>query len=85
MDFLLPKYKLVLELKFVRDRQHARKIGDELIIDIEHYRRHPDCDDLWCVIFDTEHLLVNAEGLKNDLEGERTTKDGKVRVRLFVL
>jgi hypothetical protein len=85
MDFLLPKYKLVLELKFVRDRQHARKIGDELIIDIEHYRRHPDCNDLWCVVFDTDHLLVNADGLKNDLEGERVTKDGKVRVRLFIL
>lgn len=84
MDFLLPKYKLVLELKFVRDRQHARKVGDELIIDIEHYRRHPDCDDLWCVIFDTEHLLTNADGLK-DLEGERATKDGKVLVRIFVL
>ena len=85
MDFLLPKYKLVLELKFVRDGQHAKKIGDELIIDIEHYRRHPDCNDLWCVIFDTDHLLVNAEGLKNDLEGERATKDGSVRVRIFVL
>jgi hypothetical protein len=84
MDFLLPKYELVLELKFVRDRQHARKVGDELIIDIEHYRRHPDCDDLWCVIFDTEHLLTNADGLK-DLEGERVTKDGKVRVRIFVV
>jgi len=84
MDFLLPKYRLVLELKFVRDRQHTRKIGDELIIDIEHYRRHPDCDDLWCVIFDTEHLLTNADGLK-DLEGERATQDGKIRVKVFVV
>jgi hypothetical protein len=85
MDFLLPKHKLVLELKFVRDRQHAKKIGDELIIDIEHYRRHQACDQLWCVIFDAEHLLLNAEGLKSDLEGERVTKDGGIRVRLFVL
>lgn len=76
MDFLLPKYRLVLELKFVRDRQHARKIGDELIID--------DCDDLWCVIFDTKHLLTNADGLK-DLEGERVTQDGEIRVKVFVV
>jgi hypothetical protein len=84
MDFLLPKYKLVVELKFVRDRQHAKKIGDELIIDIEHYMRHQDCDELWCVIFDPEHMLTNSEGLK-DLEGERRTPDGRVRARLFVL
>jgi hypothetical protein len=48
MDFLLPAHKLVLELKFVRDANHAAKIGNELIIDIEHYRRHPECDSLWC-------------------------------------
>jgi hypothetical protein len=84
MDFLLPKHKLVLELKFVRDRAHAKKIGDELIIDIEHYRCHQACDQLWCVLFDPEHLLLNAEGLKSDLEGERITKVGSVKVRLFV-
>jgi DpnII restriction endonuclease len=85
MDFLFPKHKAVIELKFVRDRNHAKKIGDELIIDIDHYQCHPDCDYLWCVVFDPDHLLPNAEGLKNDLEGQRETKDGKVRVTVFVL
>jgi len=85
MDFLLPAHKLVLELKFVRDANHATKIGNELIIDIEHYRRHPECDSLWCIVYDTNHLVTNAEGLKKDLEGERKTKDGTVNVRLFVL
>jgi hypothetical protein len=85
MDFLLPKYRLVLELKFVRDRNHAGKIGNELIVDIDHYRRHPDCAELWCVVFDQDHLLRNAEGLKVDLEGPRTTKDGTVNVRVLVL
>lgn len=36
MDFLLPAHRIVIELKFVRDRAHGRKIGDELIVDIEH-------------------------------------------------
>jgi len=85
MDFLLPKQTLVIELKFVRDRNHAKKIGDELIVDIDHYQRHPDCNHLWCVVFDQDHLLPNAEGLKADLEGERSTKDGKVHVRVLVL
>lgn len=85
MDFLLPKHKTVIELKFVRDRGHAKKIGDELIVDIDHYQRHPDCSYLWCIVFDQEHYLTNAEGLRNDLEGQRSTKDGSVCVRLLVL
>jgi hypothetical protein len=85
MDFFLPAHKLVLELKFVRDANHAGKIGNELIIDIEHYRRHSGCDSLWCVVYDPNHLIANADGLKKDLEGERKTKDGTVDVRVFVL
>jgi hypothetical protein len=84
MDVLLPKYKLVIELKFVRDRNHAKKIGDELIIDIDHSQAHPACDELWCVLFDPDHLLTNAEGLKNDLEGLRSTKAGTVKVSLLI-
>ena len=85
MDFLLPEHRLVMELKFVRDRAHASKIGDELTIDIDHYRRHPDCATLWCVVYDPGHMLPNAEGLKRDLDGPRSTKDGTVDVRLLVL
>jgi hypothetical protein len=84
MDFLLPKHKIVIELKFVRDRNHAKKIGDELIVDVDHYQRHPDCEHLWCVVFDQDHLLLNAEGLRSDLEGLRSTKDGKVHVRVLI-
>jgi hypothetical protein len=85
MDFLLPVQRLVIELKFVRDRGHASKIGDELTIDIAHYSKHPDCDRLWCVVYDQDHSLLNAEGLKRDLEGPRTTKDGTVNVQVLVL
>lgn len=85
MDFLLPAHSLVIELKFVRDRTHAKRIGDELIVDIEHYRRHPDCNILWCVIYDPEHLLTNAEGLRADLEGKRTSKDGELITKVLVL
>lgn len=85
MDFLLPAHALVVELKFVRDRAHGRRIGDELIIDIEHYRRHPDCRTLWCVIYDPNNLLQNGEGLKNDLEGNRATPDGEVTTRVLIL
>lgn len=85
MDFLLPAHSLVIEMKFVRDRSHGKKIGDELIIDIEHYRRHPDCKVLWCAIYDPNNFLQNAEGLIRDLEGNRNMPDGEVTTRVFVL
>lgn len=85
MDFLLSAHSLVIETKIVRDRSHAKRIGDELIIDIEHYRKHQDCNTLWCVIYDRDHLITNAGGLKMDLEGPRKSKDGEVFVKVFVL
>lgn len=85
MDFLLPAHSLVIELKFVRDRAHGKRIGDELIVDIEHYRRHPACNSLWCVVYDPESLLTNAEGLRTDLEGIRRTKDGELMVKVLVM
>jgi hypothetical protein len=85
MDFLLPAHCIVIETKIVRDRAHAKRVGDELIVDIEHYRRHPQCSSLWCVVYDPDHLISNAEGLRSDLQGERSTPDGAVSVRVFVL
>lgn len=85
MDFLLPAHKLVIETKIVRDRVHAKRVGDELIVDIEHYRRHPSCQSLWCVIYDPDQLITNADGLKTDLQGPRSSNDGTVHVRVFIL
>jgi len=85
MDFLLPKHKLVIELKFVRSKDHAKKVGDELIIDIAHYQKHSECRNLWCIVYDPNHLVVNPEGLKKDLEGPRSSKEGTVDVKVFLL
>ena len=84
MDFLLPTHKTVIELKFVRDAAHAKRVGDELIVDVDHYRKHPDCNNLWCAIYDPDHLIRNPEGLK-DLEGSRSSKDGTVSVKVLVI
>lgn len=84
IDFVLPKYKLGLELKIIRDVTHAKKVGDELIIDIDHYREHKDCDALWCVVYDPQHHLKNPASL-SDLEGKTTSPKGSIEVRMFVL
>lgn len=85
MDFLLPAHCLVLEVKRVRDRIHSKRIGEELIVDIEHYRKHPKCGRLWCVIYDPLQLIANPAGMIADLEGERIRNDGSVHVRVLIV
>lgn len=85
MDFLLPAHCIVIETKIVRDRAHAKRVGDELIVDIEHYKRHPQCLSLWCVVYDPDHYITNAEGFMKDLQGNRSSPDGTVNVRVFIL
>ncbi len=85
MDFLLPAHRLVIETKRVRDKTHASKVGDELIIDIEHYRKHQNADHLWCVIFDPDLYITNPKGIVSDLEGTRTTPEGNVNVKVIVV
>lgn len=85
MDFLLPDHSVVIETKIIRDRSHARKVGNELIVDIEHYRCHPKCKTLWCVVYDPDHLITNGDGLKSDLDGHRSAKGGEVLVKVFIL
>jgi len=85
MDFLLPEHETVIELKFVRDVGHGKRIGQELLIDIAHYRQHPKCRRLWCAVFDPSHFVVNSDGLVKDLEGEHTQGEHTVNVKLLLL
>lgn len=85
MDFLLPAHNLVIETKRVRDKHHASKVGDELIIDIEHYRKHKNANHLWCVVYDPDLCISNPKGMVSDLEGERKTPEGSVIVRVIIV
>lgn len=67
MDFLLKKEKIVIELKKTRDSLRDREIGDQLIIDVQHYKAHPDCNRLICFIYDPENKIKNPRGLEADL------------------
>lgn len=85
MDFLLPAHRIVIEVKRVRDARHAAVVASELIIDIEHYARHPDCSHLWCVVYDPNLLIANPSGFASDLEGERRVGDASVSVRVVIV
>jgi hypothetical protein len=84
MDFLLPEHNLVIETKIVRSKQHGLKVGDELIIDIDHHKAHPDCSKLWCVIYDPNHFIQNPGGLVSDLSGMSKNNKGEVQTSVFI-
>ncbi|MBO7048115.1 MAG: hypothetical protein J6W62_04320 [Spirochaetia bacterium] len=68
MDFLLKEIQAVIEVKKTRKSMSAKDLGEQLIIDIEKYKTHPDCKQLYCFVYDPEGLLGNPVGIKKDLE-----------------
>lgn len=81
IDFVLKAEKIVIETKMTRKGLDNKKVGEELIVDIDRYRAHPDCGALVALIFDPGRRLQNRRALENDLSG---SKDGLV-VRVFVV
>jgi hypothetical protein len=77
-DFLLAKEKIVVEAKKTRPTLKAKEVGEQLIIDIAKYRKHPDCKTLVCFVYDPAGLVANPRGLESDLS--QATEDFTVRV-----
>lgn len=81
IDFVLPRYKLAVELKHTRKTMTAKDVGDQLIIDITKYKAHQSVRHLVCLVFDPEGHLTNPRGIEADLSSPR---DGlAVTVRIF--
>lgn len=81
MDFLLKPDRIVIETKKTRKGVAAKEIGQQLILDIEHYKKHPDCEHLVCFVYDPDNLIANPRGLESDLARE---EDG-FAVTVFVV
>jgi hypothetical protein len=67
MDFLLKKEKTVIEVKKTRSSLKDKEVGEQLIIDIMHYKTHMDCKKLICFVYDPENKIKNPRGLEGDL------------------
>lgn len=81
IDFLLKQKQIAIETKMTREGLTARKLGDELIVDIAHYQKHPNCKTLYCFVYDPEERLSNPRGLETDL----TRKHEKLDVTVFIV
>lgn len=80
-DFLLPQIDTVVEIKKTRQGLNAKMVGDQLIIDIAKYKRHPHCRRLLCFVYDPEGRIANPIGIENDLNN--CVDDFEVRVSIL--
>lgn len=79
IDFLINDNQTAIEIKYAKDSHKDKQIGDELIIDIAKYSKHPNCKSLYCFVYDPEYCISNPKGLENDLNN-KSTDDFKVKV-----
>ncbi|MBB3014029.1 hypothetical protein [Cupriavidus alkaliphilus] len=80
-DFLLPQIDTVVETKKMRSGLNARRLGEELIIDIAKYKKHPNCRRLVCFVYDPEGRISNPAGIENDLNKD----DHGIEVKVSIL
>lgn len=78
VDFLLKSEQIVIEVKKTRKGLKAKDVGEQLIIDSERYRAHPNCKILFCFVYDPDGWVSNPRGLENDLN--RKNKEFEVKV-----
>src|SRR5262249_39670147 len=67
IDFLLKKEQIIIEVKMTRPSLKAKELGEQLIIDIARYEKHPDCKMLYCFVYDPNGYIKNPSGIEADL------------------
>jgi hypothetical protein len=77
LDFLLKRERIVVEAKMTRSGRGAKQIGEEIIVDVEKYRAHPDCRVLVVCVYDPTRQISNPHELT---ELEQESEDLVVRV-----
>lgn len=76
-DFVSKTARVVIEAKYVRDRDHGKHLAKEINDDIETYRYHPYCENLIFFIFDPDGCIPDAAALERHVQCDRVY-DGKI-------
>jgi hypothetical protein len=80
VDFTLRGAGVIVEAKMTRQGLADRRLGEELAIDWERYRRHPDCRAIIGIVYDPARHVQNPTALEHDLQG-----DGEPATRVVVV
>jgi predicted AAA+ superfamily ATPase len=67
IDFLVKDKSIGIEIKYAGGSKEERKLKNEIAEDKEHYKAHPDCEELICFIYNPELSLENPTGFEDDL------------------
>lgn|GEM_PF-1308381 len=70
IDFMLDEHGVAIEVKLASKSHKDKKIGEELAIDVQHYKGA--CHTLYCLIYDPDSQIKNRGGLLRDLGGFST-------------
>ena len=81
VDFFLPDVQTFVELKMARPSLSTKQLGEQLIVDIEKYKKYPDCRTLICIVYDPEGGISNPRGVENDLN----SAPGDIGVRVTIV
>jgi hypothetical protein len=84
IDLVIRSLGILVECKYVRDTNHAKKIADELRIDFECYHDYPDCRQLYVYVYDPDRLIDDPENFAADLNGVRRKRDHEFSVEVIV-
>jgi len=80
-DFLLPEIDTIIEVKKTRQSMTDKDLGEQLIIDIAKYKKHPQCSSLICFVYDPEGRIANPRGIEIDL----SDCDHDINVRTIIV
>ncbi|WP_100464604.1 PD-(D/E)XK nuclease domain-containing protein [Mycobacteroides abscessus] len=83
VDFLLPDFKVAIEIKKSRDSTNSKSLADELIIDRDRYTKDDRIGHLICLVFDHEGRLGNPRGLESDLSRDSSAAGLAVTVKII--
>jgi hypothetical protein len=80
MDFLLPEIEAVVEIKMTRPSLSTKQLGEQLIVDIAKYKKHPGCRTLFCIVYDPDGRISNPRGVENDLKEDSEQMVSRVMI-----
>ncbi|MCP4230356.1 MAG: hypothetical protein GY771_09445 [bacterium] len=83
IDIVIPSIKTVIEIKYIRDENHAKKIANELKIDLESYHTHTSCKNLFIMIHDPDAHIQDPKQICDGLSGTRKKGDAEFEVEAF--
>ncbi len=68
LDFVLKDHKIIIEVKYVRDKRHAKKISEELSIDYPRYKQSKYGQTIINYIYDPNNHIANHGLFKKELK-----------------